>query len=115
MKKIIVFALGALLALNVSAEDKPAKSGAKKPNPAYKQLMEDLELTDVQKPKFQALQKEHGKFMAEQKKRSAEEKKAAGQPFYKARNAKLKEILTKEQLKVWWKFQAKQRAAREKK
>ena len=42
MKKIIVIALGALLALNVSAEDKPAKSGAKKPNPAYKQLMEDL-------------------------------------------------------------------------
>ena len=53
--------------------------------------------------------------MAEQKKRSTEEKKTAGQPFYKARTAKIKELFNQDQLKVWWKYQAEQRAARQKK
>ena len=53
--------------------------------------------------------------MAEQKKRSAEEKKTAGQPFYKARTAKIKELFNQDQLKVWRKYQAQQREAREKK
>ncbi len=105
--------MAAVLSFNAQAQDKKSKKA--KPNPAYKQLLADLKLTDEQKPKFQALQKEQGKFMAEQKKRSAEEKKAAGQPFYKARTAKLKELFTEDQLKVWWKHQAKQKAAREKK
>ena len=54
-------------------------------------------------------------FLAEQKKRSAEEKKTAGKPFWKARTAKLKELFTEDQMSVWNAYQAKQKAAREKK
>ena len=111
---------------NQTAEAKPekgkkspnkAQAKGKKPkgNTAYTKLVADLKLTDDQRPKFQALQKENREFAAAQKKRSAEEKKAAGKPFYKARNAKLKELLTETQLTQWKAFQAKQRAARQKK
>ena len=115
MNKFITLVAAALMAMNVSAEDKPKKGKGAKLNPAYQQLLADLKLTDEQKPKFQALQKEQSAFMVEQKKRSAEEKKTAGQPFYKARTAKLKELFNQDQLKVWRKYQAQQRAAREKK
>ena len=115
MNKFIILVATALMAMNVSAEDKPKKGKGAKLNPAYQQLLSDLKLTDEQQPKFQALQKEQSAFMAEQKKRSAEEKKTAGQPFYKARTAKIKELFNQDQLKVWRKYQAQQRAAREKK
>ena len=115
MNKLIPLVVAALMAMNVSAEDKPKKGKGPKLNPAYQQLLGDLKLTDEQQPKFQALQKEQSAFMAEQKKRSAEEKKTAGQPFYKARTAKIKELFNQDQLKVWRKYQAQQRAAREKK
>ena len=96
MKKFITLVAVALMAMNVSAEDKPKKGKGAKLNPAYQQLLADLKLTDEQKPKFQALQKEQSAFMAEQKKRSADEKKAAGQPFYKARTAKIKELFNQD-------------------
>ena len=105
--------LAAVLSFNAQAADKKAKKA--KGIPAYTKLITELKLTEEQRPKFQALQKEQKAFMAEQKKRSAEEKKEAGKPFYKARNAKLKELLTEKQLTQWKAFQAKQRAAREKK
>ena len=92
-----------------------AKGNKPKGNTAYTKLIADLKLTDEQRPTFQALQKKQKAFMAEQKQRSAEEKKAAGKTFYKERNAKLKELLTETQLTQWKAFQAKQRAAREKK
>lgn len=115
MKKFILLVAASLMAFNVSGEEKSKKGKGAKINPAYKQLLADLKLTDEQKPKFQALQKEQSAFIAEQKKRSAEEKKAAGQPFYKARTAKIKELFNQDQLKIWWKYQAQQRAARQKK
>ena len=113
MNKIWILLLAAVLSFNAQAADKKGKKP--KGNPAYTKLIAELKLTAEQKPKFQVLQKEQKAFMAEQKKRSAAEKKEAGQPFYKARNAKLKELLTEEQMTVWKAFQAKQRAAREKK
>ena len=113
MNKIWILLLAAVLSFNAQAADKKTKK--QKGNTAFSKMVAELKLTDEQKPKFQALQKEQGKFMAEQKKRSAEEKKTAGKPFYKARNAKLKELFTEEQLTQWKAFQAKQRAAREKK
>jgi uncharacterized protein YhaN len=113
MNKIWILLLAAVFSFNVQAADEKAKKP--KGNPAYTKLIADLKLTDEQKPKFQALQKEHGKFMAEQKERSADEKKAAGKPFYKERQTKLKELFTQEQRKTWYQFQAKQKAAREKK
>jgi len=113
MNKIWILLLAAVLSFNAQAADKKAKK--QKGNAAYTKLMADLKLTDEQKPKFAALQKEQKAFAAEQKKRSATEKKEAGQPFWKERNAKLKELFTEEQLTQWKAFQAKQRAAREKK
>ena len=82
---------------------------------ALTKLIADLKLTDEQRPTFQALQKVQKAFAAEQKQRSAEEKKAAGKTFYKERNAKLKDLFTETQLTQWKAVQAKQRAAREKK
>ena len=105
--------LAAVLSFNAQAADKKGKKA--KGSGVYAKMVAALKLTDEQKPKFQALQKEQSEFVAAQKKRSAEEKKAAGKPFYSARNAKLKELLTEKQMTVWKAFQAKQRAAREKK
>ena len=105
--------LAAVLSFNAQAADKKGKKP--KGSTAYTKLVAELKLSEEQRPKFQALQKEQKAFSAEQKKRSAEEKKTAGKPFYKARNAKLKELLTEKQLTQWKEFQAKQRAAREKK
>ncbi len=113
MNKIWILLLAAVLSFNAQAADEKAKKP--KGKGVYAKLITELKLTAEQKPKFQALQKEQQGFMAEQKKRSAEEKKEAGKPFYKARNAKLKELLTEEQLTQWKAFQAKQRAARQKK
>ena len=113
MNKIWILMLAAMLSFNAQAADKKAKKA--KGNPALTKLIAELKLTEEQKPKFQALQKEQKAFSAEQKKRSAEEKKAAGKTFYKARTAKLKELLTEAQLTQWKAFQAKQRAARQKK
>ena len=113
MNKIWILLLAAVLSFNAQAADKKAKKA--KGNPAYTKLIAELKLTEEQRPKFQALQKENREFAAAQKKRSAEEKKEAGKPFWKARNAKLKELFTEEQMTVWKAFQAKQRAAREKK
>ena len=108
MKKIIMLAVAAMLAFNVSAADKKAKK-------QWTLMLAELKLSDEQMPKFQALQKEQKEFLAEQKKRSAEEKKTAGKPFWKARTAKLKELFTEDQMSVWNAYQAKQKAARKKK
>ena len=105
--------LAAVLSFNAQAADKKGKK--QKGSTAYTKLVAELKLSEEQRPKFQALQKEQKAFSAEQKKRSAEEKKTAGKPFYKARNAKLKELFTETQLTQWKAFQAKQKAAREKK
>ena len=113
MNKIWILILAAVLSFNAQAADKKAKKA--KGNPAYTKLIAELKLTEEQRPKFQALQKEQHEFAVAQKKRSAEEKKEAGRPFWKARQAKLKELFTETQLTQWKAFQAKQRAAREKK
>ena len=113
MNKIWILLLAAVLSFNAQAVDKKAKK--QKGNTAYTKLIAELKLSDDQKPTFQALQKEQKEFMAEQKKRSAEEKKTAGKPFWKTRNAKLKELFTEDQMSVWKAYQTKQKAAREKK
>ena len=115
MKKIWILALVAIFNSNALAEDKKAVKEQKSETP-YSKMVKTLELTDEQTPKFRALQKEHGKFLAKLKKiESAEKKKETGMPYYKARTEKLKELLTRDQLKIWWKYQAGQRAKREKK
>ena len=113
MNKIWILLLAAVFSFNAQAADKKAKKA--KGNPALTKLIAELKLTEEQRPKLQALQKEQKAFAVAQKKRSAEEKKEAGKPFWKARNAKLKELFTEKQLTQWKEFQAKQKAAREKK
>ena len=113
MNKIWILMLAAVLSFNAQAVDKKGKE--QKGNTAYAKMVAELKLSEEQRPKFQVLQKEQKAFMAKQKKRSAAEKKEAGKPFYKERNAKLKELLTETQLTQCKEFQAKQRAAREKK
>jgi hypothetical protein len=113
MNKIWILLLATVLSFNAQAADEKVKKP--KGKGVYAKMVATLKLTAEQKPKFQALQKEQKEFMAEQKKRSADEKKEAGKAYYKARNAKLKELLTEEQLTQWKEFQAKQKAAREKK
>ena len=108
MNKIWILLLAAVLSFNAQAADKKAKK-------QWTLMLAELKLSDEQKPKFQALQKEQKEFLAEQKKRSAEEKKTAGKPFWKARTAKLKELFTEDQMSVWNAYQAKQKAARKKK
>jgi hypothetical protein len=113
MNKIWILLLAAVLSFSAQAADEKAKKP--KGKGVYAKMVASLKLTAEQKPKFQALQKEQMEFIAEQKKRSADEKKEAGKAYYKARNAKLKELFTEEQLTQWKAFQAKQKAAREKK
>ena len=113
MNKIWILLLAAVVSFNAQAADKKGKKA--KGNGPYARGIAALKLTDKQKPKFRALQKEQSEFLAAQKKRSAEEKKAAGKTYYKERNAKLKELLTETQLTQWKEFQTKQRAARQKK
>ena len=113
MNKIWILLLAAMLSFNAQAADEKAKKP--KGKSVHAKMVASLKLTAEQNPKFQALQKEQKEFIAEQKKRSAEEKKEAGKAYYKARNAKLKELFTEEQLTQWKAFQAKQKAAREKK
>ena len=83
------------MAMNVSAEDKSKKGKGAKLNPAYQQLLADLKLTDEQKPKFQALQEQQSAFMAEQKKRSAEEKRLPDSLSTRRAPRKLRNSLTK--------------------
>ena len=128
MKKIWILALVAIFNSNALAEDKKAAKAEKSETP-YSKMIKALELTDEQTPKFRSLQKEHGKFLAKLKKiESAEKDKKTGElqqfqrvvlntktSYYKARTEKLKELLTRDQLKIWWKYQAGQKAKREKK
>jgi len=115
MKKIWILVLATILNSSAHAADKKEGKEQKSQTP-YSKMVSALELTDEQKPKFRALQKEHSKFLAKQKKiESAEKKKESGTPYYKTRTEKLKELLTRDQLKVWWKYQAGQRAKRENK
>ena len=115
MKKIWILALVAIFHSNALAEDKKAAKVEKSETP-YSKMIKALELTDEQTPKFRSLQKEHGKFLAKLKKiESVEKKKETGTPYYKERTEKLKELLTRDQLKIWWKYQAGQKAKREKK
>ena len=70
MNKIWILLLAAVLSFNAQAADKKAKK-------QWTLMLAELKLSDEQNPKFQALQKEQKEFLAEQKKRSAEEKKTA--------------------------------------
>lgn len=113
MKKLIMFAVAAMLAFNVSADDKkPAKKGR---GGAAQAMLKQLDLTADQKKALAKHSKENKEKGAEARKLKGEERKSAMKKIAEARNAKLKEILTEEQAAKLKELQAKARADRKKK
>jgi Spy/CpxP family protein refolding chaperone len=115
MKKLIMFAVAAMLAFNVSAADddkKPAKKGR---GAGLQGMIKQLDLTADQKKALATFNKENKEKGAEARKLEGEERKSAMKKIAEARNAKLKEILTEEQAAKLKELQAKARADRKKK
>ena len=116
MKKIIMLAVAAMLAFNVSAADddkKPAKKGRRAGG--INAMIKQLDLTADQKKALAEYNKENKEKGAEVRKLKGEERKAAMKKITDARNAKLKEILTEDQAKKLKELQAKAQANRKKK
>ena len=113
MKKLIMFAVAAMLAFNVSADDKkPAKKGR---GGGINAMIKQLDLTADQKKALATYNKENKGKSAEAQKLEGKERRAAMKKIAEARNAKLKEILTEEQAKKLTELQAKAKADRKKK
>ena len=115
MKKLIMLAVAAMLAFNVSAADddkKPAKKGRRG---GVQAMIKQLDLTADQKKDWAKYNKENKGKGAEAQKLEGKERRAAMKKIAEARNAKLKEILTEEQAKKLKELQAKARADRKKK
>tara|TARA_B110000196_G_C21039510_1_gene611748 strand:+ start:432 stop:785 length:354 start_codon:yes stop_codon:yes gene_type:complete len=113
MKKLIMFAVAAMLAFNVSADDKkPAKKGR---GGGVQAMIKQLDLTADQKKALAKHSKENKEKGAEARKLKGEERKSAMKKIAEARNAILKEILTEEQAAKLKELQAKARADRKKK
>ena len=113
MKKLIMFAVAAMLAFNVSADDKkPAKKGR---GGGIQAMIKQLDLTADQKKALAKYNKENKEQGAEARKLEGKERRAAMKKLAEGRNAKLKEILTEEQAKKLKELQAKAQADRKKK
>tara|TARA_B100000459_G_C8580467_1_gene203024 strand:+ start:198 stop:536 length:339 start_codon:yes stop_codon:yes gene_type:complete len=104
MKKLIMIAVAAMLALNVAAEDNkeaPKKGGRQG-------LMKELELSKEQTAKMRELNK---KFAEKVKGLSQEERKAKMKDIQKERQAAVAEILNEEQQAKLKELMAKRRGA----
>ena len=114
MKKLIMLAVAAMLAFNVSADDKkPAKKGRRAGG--IQAMIKQLDLTADQKKALSKFNKENKEKGAAARKLEGKERRAAMKKIAEARNAKLKEILTEEQAKKLKELQAKAQADRKKK
>ncbi len=108
-----MLAVAAMLAFNVSADDKkPAKKGR---GGGINAMIKQLDLTADQKKALAKYNKENKGKGAEAQKLEGKERRAAMKKIAEARNAKLKEILTEEQAKKLTELQAKAKADRKKK
>jgi Spy/CpxP family protein refolding chaperone len=115
MKKLIMLAVAAMLAFNVSAADddkKPAKKGR---GGGIQAMIKQLDLTADQKKALGKFNRETKEKAAEARKLEGKERRAAMKKIAEARLAKLKEILTEEQAKKLTELQAKAKADRKKK
>jgi Spy/CpxP family protein refolding chaperone len=115
MKKLIMFAVAAMLAFNVSAADDDKKPSKKGRGAGLQAMFKQLDLTADQKKALATFNKENKEKGAEARKLEGEERKTAMKKIAEARNAKLKEILTDEQAAKLKELQAKARADRKKK
>ena len=114
MKKLIMFAVATVMALNVAqaADDKkPAKKG----RGGIQAMIKQPDLTADQKKSLGKFNKENQEKGAAARKLEGKERRAAMKKTNEARNAKLKEILTEEQAKKLKELQAKAQANRKKK
>ena len=112
MKKLIMFAVATVMALNVAqaADDKkPAKKGR---GGGIQAMIKQLDLTADQKKALATFNKENKEKGAAARKLEGKERRAAMKKIAEARNAKLKEILTEEQAKKLKELQAKAQANR---
>jgi Spy/CpxP family protein refolding chaperone len=113
MKKLIMLAVAAMLAFNVSADDKkPAKKGR---GGGINAMIKQLDLTADQKKALAKYNKENKEKGDAARKLEGKERRAAMKKIAEGRNAKLKEILTEEQAKKLTELQAKAQADRKKK
>lgn len=108
---ITVLALGGLLlggtltqAQEAKGERKGRPEGRGGPGGGSQRLLEGLNLTDEQKPKVEAIMKEQGEKMRalfQDQSGSREERGTKMRELGEATNAKLKEVLTKEQMEKY--------------
>ena len=99
MKKLIMFAVATVMALNVAqaADDDKKKAPAKKGRGGIQALIRQLDLKPEQKKALATFNKENKEKNAAARKLKGAERKGAMKKIYEARNAKLKEILTEAQ------------------
>ena len=117
MKKLIMFAVATVMALNVAqaADDDKKKAPRKGRAGGIQAMIKQLDLTADQKKALATFNKENKEKGAEARKLEGKERRAAMKKIAEARNAKLKEILTEEQAAKLKELQAKARADRKKK
>ena len=104
MKKIIMIAVAAMLALNVVAEDK--KDAPRKGNRGN--ILKELDLTKEQVAKMKEINAEFG---AKLKELGKEDRRTKGRELFKARQQAIAKILNEKQLAKLKELQAKRRGA----
>ena len=114
MKKLIMFAVATVMALNVAqaADDDKKKAPRKGRAGGIQAMIKQLDLTADQKKALATFNKENKEKGAAARKLKGKERRAAMKKITEARNAKLKEILTEEQAKKLKELQAKAQADR---
>ena len=114
MKKLIMFAVATVMAMNVAqaADDDKKKAPRKGRAGGIQAMIKQLDLTADQKKALAPFNKENKEKIAEARKLKGKERRAAMKKITEARNAKLKEILTEEQAKKLKELQAKAQADR---
>ena len=114
MKKLIIFAIAAVMAMNVAqaADDDKKKTPRKGRAGGIQAMIKQLDLTADQKKALSKFNKENKEKGAAARKLEGKERRAAMKKIAEDRNAKLKEILTEEQAKKLKELQAKAQADR---
>ena len=114
MKKLIMFAVATVMAMNVAqaADDDKKKAPRKGRAGGIQAMIKQLDLTADQKKALATFNKENKEKGAEARKLEGKERRAAMKKITEARNAKLKEILTEEQAAKLKELQAKAQADR---
>jgi Spy/CpxP family protein refolding chaperone len=105
-----VVAAGLMTGLTLQAQDAPKEKPPGEhagPGPGRPDFAKDLNLTEDQKPKFQAIMKGAGekrKALREDTSLSQEDKKAKGKALMEDVTKQMKELLTPEQFAKWEKM-----------